>query len=310
MIRLFDLPHARAVATLAAGATVHVPVNPVEFHGRHLSLRNDHHVSMGLARDLHARLAPGEDLVVTHDLELGVNPAAGTGSRFTPFLDARTAVLTACDALADLGARRVVFATFHGDPLHNLALDAGVRRLRARGVAAVSPFNALLQSMLTLDPSRFADAVAHVESADERASLLANLALDFHAGFFETSLALHYAPETVDPSYVDLAPCPVYAPQRAFDLAAKAAARLGHTRLAAELRFAAWGTGWKVIAPRAGGYTGSPHRATAAAGSVFARAIVDLYVDAVEATFSRAAPPPAPILSWVGGATLDGRITV
>ncbi|MFO0648574.1 MAG: creatininase family protein [Polyangiales bacterium] len=310
MIRLFDLPHARAVATLAAGATVHVPVNPVEFHGRHLSLRNDHHVSMGLARDLHARRSPGEDLVATHDLELGVNPAAGRGSRFTPFLTARAAVLTACDALVELGARRVIFATFHGDPLHNLAIDAGVQRLRARGVDAVSPFNALLQSMLTLDPSRFSEAVAHVDDEAERAALLHGLALDFHAGFFETSLALHYAPETVDPSYVDLAPCPSYPPHAAFDLAARAAARLGRARLAAELRFAAWGTAWKAVAPRAGGYTGAPHRATAAAGRVFADAIVDLYAEAVAQTFSHAAAPPAPILAWVGGATLGGRITV
>lgn len=315
MISLFDLPHARAVELLATGAPVFFPVNPVEFHGRHLSMHNDRHVSLGLARDLHARLTGGHaslPFVVAEDLELGVNPAPGRGSRSTPLPLAKAMVVSACEALAELGAQRVIFTTFHGDPLHSVAIDAGVQRLRALGVRAVSPFNALMHALLAPDLNvyAYAAAVAHIEDPAERESILRGLPLDFHAGFFETSLALHYAGATVDPTYTELAPCPSYEPDRAFGAAARVAERLGRDALARELRFAAWGVAWKKVAPSSGGYTSAPHRATAEAGRVFAEKITELYLHAVEQYFDHGAPPPGPVFAWADKASLGGRVDV
>ncbi len=54
-------------------------------------------------------------------------------------------------AAADLGAQRVLLCTFHGSPLHNLAIEAGVRLLTRRGLAVVAPFNRLLRRLLTID---------------------------------------------------------------------------------------------------------------------------------------------------------------
>ena len=48
-VRVFDLPHSRARALLATGAPVYLSVNPVEFHGPHLSLHNDLVVSRALS---------------------------------------------------------------------------------------------------------------------------------------------------------------------------------------------------------------------------------------------------------------------
>src|SRR5260370_33859112 len=136
------MPHAQARALLAAGAPVFLPVNPVEYHGPHLSLHNDGLVSRGLARDIHAVLAQSEGdwpCLVTSDLEGGVDPCPGPGTRATPFRQVRSLVLEACRRLVELGAQRVVLVTFHGGPLHNLSPDDRVRLLaghRARALAA------------------------------------------------------------------------------------------------------------------------------------------------------------------------------
>src|SRR5260370_37827125 len=143
------MPHAQARALLAAGAPVFLPVNPVEYHGPHLSLHNDGLVSRGLARDIHAVLAQSEGdwpCLVTSDLEVGVDPCPGPGTRATPFRQVRSLVLEACRRLVELGAQRVVLVTFHGGPMQQIAPHARVRAMRAHGVRAPAPLNLLLRA--------------------------------------------------------------------------------------------------------------------------------------------------------------------
>ena len=104
MLPLLDQSHREALRRVRSGATVYLSVNPVEFHGPHLSLHNDRLVSEGLIRDLHARLEPEQPLLVGADLEVGVDPCPGPGSRHTPFTVVRRLVLDACRGLAELGA--------------------------------------------------------------------------------------------------------------------------------------------------------------------------------------------------------------
>src|SRR5262249_14242084 len=269
-IALLELPHVDARRLLATGAPVWMHVNPVEFHGPHLSLRNDRLISHGLTRELYARLAArGADwpLVLGIDLEVGVEPVTGPGVVPASYAAVRAAVVASCRALADLGARRVVIMTFHGDPLHNLALDAGVAELARRGVAAVAPLHLALRKMLYLDDvAPYADALAPVADAADRAALAAGLRHDFHAGFFETSLALHYAPTSVSPAYVALPPCAPVEPKRDLAAAARVARRLGRDLLARELDAAAVSTAWTELRPFPG-YTSRPALATAASGA-------------------------------------------
>jgi hypothetical protein len=218
----------------------------------------------------------------------------------------RRLVLDACASLADLGARRVVLSTFHGSPLHAHALDAGVRLLEGRGVRAIQPHNLVMREIMEVDAATYAEAFVHVEDADERAAMMRDLSLDFHAGFGETSIALHYAPQSVSPLYQKLPPCPPITPDPPFMAAARAARLAGRAALATELSFAALARGWTNLRPFPG-YTCRPHRATAAAGAVFARKIVDAYETATRAVFA-GAPGPAPIMPWVVGLTLGGTI--
>jgi creatinine amidohydrolase len=311
MKQLFDLPHAEATRLVATGAPVYLTINPVEYHGPHLSLHNDRLVSLGLIRDLHARLAkahPEWPLLVGHDLEIGVEPCPGIGSRHTPFPIARELVVEACRALIELGVKRVVLMTFHGSPLHNLAIEEGVQLLADAGVQVISPFNIVLRQLLMVDdPSPYAAAFAHVTDEAERAEMLQQLRTDFHAGFFETSVALHYAPDSVAPIYTQLPPCPPVVRDPALVLACRAARAMGRDVLARELDFAATGKGWNAMRPFYG-YTGRPHRATAASGRFFAEAIIEEYVPVVEAVFDGRARSPKPIMTWVGAVSIGGRL--
>lgn len=309
-IDLFDLSHGEARRLLALGVPVYLPVNPVEYHGPHLSLHNDHLVSMGLAADLHARLAPADGapwpFVVASSIEGGVEPCPGPGTRGVSYRALRRLVIDACTSLVELGARRVVISTFHGAPLHAHALHAGVVHLRARRVRAIQPHNLLMREIMNADPESYAEAVAHVEDAEERATILRELPTDFHAGFGETSISLHYAPQSVGEIYKRLPPCPPIPPDPPFVAAARAARAAGKHALAIELGFAALGRGWTMLRPFPG-YTGRPHRATAAAGAFFACRIVDAYEQATRAVFA-GADPPDPIMDWLPALTLGGII--
>jgi creatinine amidohydrolase len=309
-VDLFDLSHGEIRELCSRGVPVYLPVNPVEYHGPHLSLRNDHLCGMGLAADLHARLAPANGapwpFLVASSLEAGAEPCPGPGSRAVPFLALRRLVMDACRSLADLGATRVVLVTFHGAPLHAHALDAGVRLLAARGVRAIQPHNLLMRLLLHADGSAFPEAYAHIEDPEERARMMRDLPLDFHAGFGETSLALHYAPESVGAIYKTLPPCPPIRPDPPFLAASRAARAAGRHDLATELYFAAYGRGWTNLRPFPG-YTSSPHRATPAVGAFVARRLVDDYAAATRAVFA-GAEGPRPIMSWIVKATLGGLV--
>ncbi len=310
-VALFDLSHRDVRALLARDVPVYLPVNPVEYHGPHLSLRNDHLCGMGLAADLHARLAPADGapwpFLVASSIEAGVEPCPGPGSRSVSFRVLRRLVTDACEALLDLGARRVVLVTFHGAPLHAHALHAGVRACEARGARALNPHNIVMTEIMTVDAaSLFAGAFTHIEDPGEREALMRDMPIDFHAGFGETSVALHYAPASVSDVYKDLPPCPRITPDPPFVAAARAARAAGREALAVELGFAAIARGWTALRPFPG-YTTSPHRATAEAGALIAGLIVDRYEAAARAVFA-GAEGPRPVMPWLVGLTMGGTI--
>jgi creatinine amidohydrolase len=305
-LRLHDLPHAEAKRLLGSGATAWVFVNPVEYHGPHLSLHNDRLVSEGLARKLHARLWPDDPLVVCEDLEVGVDPVPGPGSRAVPFPVVRQLVVDAARAVRELGAKRVVFMTFHGAPLHNLAIQAGLEWLASHGVPAVAPFHGLMDQLVEPSEEMLDRAVAGVPS-DRRATARAELPHDYHAGTFETSLALWLAPRSVSDVHQRLPDCPEVTPDPALLRASRVASSLGRRRLGAELRLAAYGTGWQKLRPFPG-YTGRPAWASAEIGEAFGEVLVDAYAEGATEVLAGRRPHPPAVMSWLPWATLGGRM--
>lgn len=287
-------------AELRGGTPVFLPVNPIEYHGPHLSLLNDHLISVGLARDLHRRLGRGA-LLVAPDLDVGFDPTPGPGTIVTPLPEVKARVLAACAQVADAGAQRIVLMTFHGSPLHALALEAGVEALRARGVKVLSPLNLLLRQMLEFDAEdddalKAAFATIADRAARERA--WRGLQLDFHGGFFETSVAMHYAPDSVRPTYRNVPACPAFKGTGIYAAAAAIARAFGLTRRAQEMELAGAAMAWFALRPFPG-YTGEPALSSPEAGAAFARAIIDRYAAVAEAVLYGEAPSPAPILHWL-----------
>jgi creatinine amidohydrolase len=309
---LHALPNTEARARLATGAPAWLFINPVEYHGPHLSLDNDSLISRGLARDLHERLTavhPDWPFLTAGELGMGSGAVPGPGSRKTPYPRLRDQVVDACRSLASLGARRVVLMTFHGDPMHNLALQAGVRTLAGLGVAAVAPMHALLRQMLTLESGGgiLAEALQTIPDPADRRAMTAEIARDIHAGFGETSLSLHYAPRTVSPRLRDIPPCPAWKPHPAVALLSWAARRAGVEDFAIEAAYAGMALGWLLMRPFPG-YTGRPSLANAEAGAILARIIVDGFAEAALAVFDQGATPPPPVLAWLESLTAGGRI--
>jgi creatinine amidohydrolase len=292
---------------------VFLPVNPVEYHGPHLSLHNDALISRGLARDVHAHLvSEGESegdwpFLLATDLEVGVDPCPGPGTRPTSYFKVRSLVVEACRRLAELGARRVVLVTFHGSPLHSIALDAGVRWLTARGIRAMAPLNLLLRALLDIRPEDYADAYATIPDDQERAAILNEATSDFHAGFLETSLSMHYAPDSVDPSHKLLPPCPPVVPDAKLLAASRAARRMGRAQLASELNFAAVGAGWYALRPFPG-YTSRPRSASPDAGAIIARYMTREFARVAARVLRGEEAPPAPIMRWMAPVTLGGVV--
>ncbi len=314
-MKLFDLDEVDVRAAFDDGAPAYLLVNPVEYHGPHLSLLNDHVVARGLARDLHARLNLRRDpsarwpFLLTHDLNVGVEPAPGPGSIPVSHRDVVAKVVKACRELSRLGAQKVAIMTFHGSPNHAAALEMGVKYLRRKGVRAISPLNAALRGLLDLRPSTIEGAFAHIDDLEERAVMMASIEDDFHGGFIESSLTMHYAPETVKPIIRELPACPPLVPSATIALAARAAARAcGKGKaVSQELLVIGKSLAWMKLRPFPG-YTGHPRWARPEVGAIFAEEIIDEYAAIAESVFAGSGLSPAPFLNWISVVSLRGRI--
>jgi len=106
-ISLFDRAHRDARALVGTGAPVYLGVNPVEYHGPHLSLHNDRLLTNGMIPLVHARLAPEHPILRVDDLEMGVGPVPGPGTPAVSFRTLRAAVLTAARSPAGSSAATI-----------------------------------------------------------------------------------------------------------------------------------------------------------------------------------------------------------
>lgn len=309
MKRLFDLPHAEAVERLRAGAVAWVTVNPVEFHGPHLPLHTDRWQSEAWIGELHRRMGEADEPLVACDLEMGVDPAPGPGSRAVPYATVRREALRAGRALAELGATRVGFVTFHGAPLHNLALHDAVIDLRGRGLAAVAPFQAVVRVLLEPLRDGALDRAVAMLPPDQREAVCEALPWDFHGGYFETSLMLHWAPQVVSPDVGRVPPCPPVTPERKLAVASRLARRMGRAATAAEVAYAAMAMGWQRLRPFPG-YTGFPGLANAEAGAVFAEMVLERTLELTRRGLAGTPDDDRPPMGWTGPATGWGRLTV
>jgi len=273
-------------------------INPTEYHGPHLPLANDYLISRGIADRLVRRLIDEgltERYVIAPFINLGLDPTPGAGTINTSPAQFAALLSTWADKLPLVGAKRVLVMTFHGAPRHNHAIQRFIDKLLARGVQALNPLNLLLAHMMRYQPGDFTEALEPVKDAALKGELDRTLGRDYHAGFFETSLTLALAPDSVDPDYRNLPACPALTIPAWQKAALHGMRSLGQHDAARELLFAAEALAWLNLKPFPG-YTGMPRLANRESGEIFVARILEEYLTAVRAVFVNGEAPPAPVL--------------
>jgi creatinine amidohydrolase len=141
---------------------------------------------------------------------------------------------------------------------------------------------------------------------EEREAMRRDAALDFHAGFFETSLTLHYAPDSVH-GHTEVPPCPPILPVAPIAMLAGLFRKMGFQAAARDFGFISSALGWYALRPYPG-YTGRPHLASAKAGAIMAAVISEQGARYAADVFAGRARSPEPVLKWLAPVTLGGRI--
>ena len=292
--QLIFTPHTQLAELARAGTPVHLFVNPVEYHGPHLSLGNDRILSERIALKLHERLVATQGdfpFVVGGHVDMGCDPCPGKGSVGVTYGQLKTALRQRVDALAELGVRKVVFHTFHGSPFHQHALDWAVARLHRKGVRAVNLFPATIDLIVNFDPALYEPLRQLLPSPADFERVMAILPEDHHAGFFETSVALYVAPETVAPDYRNVPRCPPLPTSKPL----LALARAIKSR---ELENSAYAMAWMLLKPFPG-YTGIPALASPDVGRFYVEdLILPRYEQRCRDVLWGDVPPPRAGFAW------------
>ncbi len=307
MILIDDTPLTEIRALAAKGVPAWVCIDPIEYHGPHLSLRNDQLIAEGLMRQSHAILQerhPDWPLVFAGQLGIGMDTVPGPGTVDVPYREVLRQTRTMGRRLLDLGFGRMVFLTFHGSPFHNAALWEAAEELREQGARVATPMNILTRRIMAPDPEEFAAVYEAVPNPKDAARLRARAHEDFHAGFGETSLAIHFAPETVI-DHQSVPPAPALQTQPIWEAAARVADGLGKSVLAQEMRFVGMGMAWFGLRPFPG-YSCEPAHASAEVGAIFADLICAGMVEDVESVLVDGAASLPPVLKWVSTLTFGG----
>ncbi len=309
-IYLCEIPNEETGPLLATGAPVVVFFNPVEYHGPHLPLDTDTILSFGAISETYDRMrAAGTDwpLLVYSTLRVGCGAVPTRGTIHHRYREVRRLMLDTCRGLRTLGAKRVILMTFHGEPHHNLAIDDGVKLLRSWGIQAMAPMNVVMNESVELKIAEYDSVFATIPDAAERKICADTFSADFHAGFFETSLMLHWRPESVAKNLKSVPPCPPLRSSPFFLGIARWFRARGREKTAREIEFAELGMQWSKIHPVVG-YTGRPALANVEAGRLFADRMTALISRAMLGYFVKSVLPPEPIWKWIRVLSLGGRI--
>lgn len=288
---------------------IYIYVNPVEYHGPHLSLHNDFILTQAFANLLHQQSFADLPFIEAPAIHFGHGPANGLGSVATDYSELKKKIISMVSGVWSLGYRRFIFMTFHGDPLHNLAIFKGVQFVISRGGQAMAPFNLVLHEFMNFKPGNFQEVLELLPGMQkEKDNILQNLYLDFHAGAFETSLVLALAPQNVSSDYLKLPAASNFRPNFIFSCLAKLAKAMGLTKLSSEFNFVANGLGWS-LSPEYRGYTGFPALASKELGEYFVqKKILPMFIEEAERVFTKQDKPKFPIMRWVAYLSLGGRL--
>lgn len=198
-IELDQLPRERVM--------VFITLSPLEQHGPHLPLGMDLYGAEYLTRrfaDAFLEKHPEWTLLLTPPLALGSNAFDFPGGLFTRQRVVRDLLVDYGASLARHGFKNIVVVSVHGGTGHLVAMEEAAeivsRRFKAR---MISPSGAIAAKFFTGEYLDDLDEILPTPLTPEDRE---HLQMDWHAGWWETSLMLLCRPDLVKDDYTQLDP--------------------------------------------------------------------------------------------------------
>ncbi len=291
------MPHNEIKEIVESGVPVHLFVNPVEYHGPHLSLNNDRILSEVLAEKLHSSLCDEKSempYITGGNINFGSDPCEGKGSIGITYTKLKYLIEKQARSLAELGVKRVIYHTFHGSPFHSHAIHCGIKVFEKYGIRAINCFDLVVSMIIHFDKNRYKplrDLLPSEKDYDNVSECLSN---DTHAGFFETSVSLFLAPETVSSEHKELPPCPEIKIGPILGLLVSLLHKAGMNR--DELEMTIKVLKWTALKPFPG-YTGIPGLASKEVGEFYVNELIlpRYHKACIEVLWEKGEVPKTPI---------------
>lgn len=207
ILRLEKTSHSRVSSLDPDKTCVITAISPIEAHGPHLPCGQDWLEAIALMETTIERVAEIRKdwtFLVLPPVPLGDDCLPHLGSLNMPASIVEEVAYRMMLPFARHGFRRLAFSSFHGGPRHMTALESAAHRLSSEheNTAAISLFSSVVASVAE-GVNIFYDAIA---DHPDRNIDFDQVNVDWHAGFVETSIALHLWPELVDDGWQDLPP--------------------------------------------------------------------------------------------------------
>ena len=188
-----------------ANAVVVLPISPLEEHGPHLPLGTDSIFARYFARmaaEIVTKSEPDTPVVIAPLVPVGTHVYRFMGSVFIRQRAIRHLVTDYGRSLARANFKRLLIVSAHGGPGHMVALDEAATSLtKFYKIDTVNLTSTIIYKFLTGKlVERISSACARPLTDEEKQVL----AMDYHAGWWETSMMLWLHPELVDGSYREL----------------------------------------------------------------------------------------------------------
>jgi creatinine amidohydrolase len=198
-------PQLEKIATQRA--VVLLPIGPLEEHGPHLPFGVDAYNAdiisekvAGLLKGIEPEIA----IVKLPVLFLGTHVYRFGGTLWVRQRVIRDTMVDYSRSLAKFGFKKMVIVTAHGGPRHLVALEEAARMVsRRHQVQVISLTSRIIVDFLL---GRYVDAISEKLNSPLTDEDRRILAMDYHAGWWETSMMLWQKPHLVDRIFRDLPP--------------------------------------------------------------------------------------------------------
>ena len=204
VLKLEEITHTTISGLDRKKTFVIATMSPLEVHGPHLPIGMDFMQAYRLATfaaGIAASRLDGWSFLLLPPVPVASDTVPALGSvGFPPGLVTDVAVRLLAP-FAEAGFARLGYASFHGGPRHLCALEDAAERLKKKyGVPTISLMSAALANFVEGD-----SFMKGLEGVKGCAVTIEQVKADMHAGFVETSIALHLWPWLVDDGWKGLA---------------------------------------------------------------------------------------------------------